>query len=222
MGWRVDLNGSGNKTPKIVKKVGGFVSGYTTAGVANTNGTGMAQTGQYTPKGYIGGATGTDIGQPAKKVAGTDMNALADKAGQEGLNLAQRIYGQDLDQTGANIKESVAGYKERLNGTDPISEGLKQQAGEAEARAGRAMAGRGVAGAAAAGAVEQARKAKDIDIASMAYQQKAQNMKDYANINANIAANTVAAKEGAVAGAAAMVKPEVAKQEKGVISSLLS
>jgi hypothetical protein len=125
-------------------------------------------------------------GTPALNISG---NPVEVSGSITGLNRGRMMYGQDVLETGNKIKDSVGRYEDRLNGRDPITEALKQQKQQSQANASRQFAGRGVAGGVAAAAQEQAGRQKDIDIAASAYQQNAQNLKDYTNLQSTIAAN---------------------------------
>jgi hypothetical protein len=118
----------------------------------------------------------------------TGGQTLAEKAGSAvGLNRGQLLYGQNMMQTGEDIRGIKSDLKSRVEGSDPITEAIKQQAGQSRASTARQFAGRGVAGGVAAGAVEQAGRQKDIDIAASLYGQNRQNLKDYGNLVGNIA-----------------------------------
>lgn len=125
-------------------------------------------------------------GTPALNITGTPVEVSGSISG---LNRGRMLYGQDMLETGAEIKGATDRYKSRLDGTDPITEALKQQKNQSQANVARNFAGRGVAGGVASAAQEQAGRQKDIDIAASAYQQNAQNLKDYTNLQSNIAAN---------------------------------
>jgi hypothetical protein len=128
---------------------------------------------------YFSGSPGLNITGNPVEVSGSIT----------GLQRGKLMYGQDLAETGQKIQAGAQQYEDRLNGRDPITEALKQQKQQSQANVARNMAGRGVAGGVAAAAQEQAGRQKDIDIAASAYQQNAQNLKDYTNLQSTIAAN---------------------------------
>lgn len=137
------------------------------------------------PVGYAAGAVGNS---EDRKKAEEQKKKIASGA-QKGTQIGEDLYGRTFKQSGEKIQKAVGMYEDKLNGNDPITEALKQQRSQAGANAARNFAGRGVAGGVAAAGQEQAVRQKDIDIAASAYQQNAQNLKDYTNLNANIAAN---------------------------------
>jgi hypothetical protein len=58
-------------------------------------------------------------------VVGGDANQ---KMGSlEGLSRGSLLYGQTMGQSGDNIQKAVGKYSDRLDGTDPVTEALKQQ-----------------------------------------------------------------------------------------------
>lgn len=171
--------------------------------------------------GTIGGALmGAKNPDGSPKRVGTDPNSLVNQGRAEGIATGEKRWGHTSEQAGQNIKDVAGRMEDRLDGGDPITEALKQQSTASKANAARQMAGRGVAGGAALAASEQAGKAKDIDVAASAYQQNAQNLKDYANLNSNIASNLGMEENMAINSRISSVKPEVAKQEKGLLSKM--
>lgn len=151
-------------------------------------------------------------------VVGGDANQ---KMGSlEGLSRGSLLYGQTMAQSGDNIQKAVGKYSDRLDGTDPVTEALKQQKNQSQANVQRNMAGRGVAGGVAAAATEQAGRQKDIDIAASAYQQNAQNLKDYTNLNSNIAANQGMLEQVYRGNAIAGVQLQPVQQQGGLLQQL--
>lgn len=138
----------------------------------------------------------------------------------EGLNRGAIMYGQNINQTGEGIQRAVDKYTDRLEGTDPITEALKQQKQASQANVARNQAGRGVAGSIAAAGQEQAGRQKDIDIAASAYQQNAQNLKDYTNLQSNIAANQGMLEQVYRGNAVAGVQLQPVQNQGGVLSQL--
>lgn len=104
-----------------------------------------------------------------------------------GLNRGQLLYGQNMAETGQDIQGIKSDLKSRVEGSDPVTEAIKQQAGQSRASTARQFAGRGVAGGVAASGIEQSARQKDIDIAASLYGQNRQNLKDYGNMVGNIA-----------------------------------
>lgn len=104
-----------------------------------------------------------------------------------GLNRGQLLYGQNMMETGQDIQGIKSSLKSRAEGSDPVTEAIKQQAGQSRASTARQFAGRGVAGGVAASGIEQSARQKDIDIAASLYGQNRQNLKDYGNLVGNIA-----------------------------------
>lgn len=137
------------------------------------------------PAGYAAGA----FGNASDRDAANNRKSAIAKGAEKGKQIGEELYGRTFKESGKEIQNAAGMYKDRLNGTDPITEALKQQRSQAGANAARNFAGRGVAGGVAAAGQEQAVRQKDIDIAASAYQQNAQNLKDYTNLNANIASN---------------------------------
>lgn len=138
------------------------------------------------PVGYAAGVAGD---AEDKKKAEEQKKKVASGAAK-GTQIGEDLYGRTFKQSGEKIQKASDMYENRLDGTgDPITEALKQQKQQSMANVARQNAGRNVAGSVVAAGMEQAGRQKDIDIAASAYQQNAQNLKDYTNLNANIAAN---------------------------------
>lgn len=152
-------------------------------------------------------------GNPALNITG---NPVEVSGSISGLNRGQLLYGQDMLQTGNKIKGAGQKYEDRMNGTDPITEALKQQKNQSQANVARNFAGRGAAGGVAAAAQEQAGRQKDIDIAASAYQQNAQNLKDYTNLQSNIAANQGTLEQIYRGNAVAGVQLQPVKNQSGL------
>lgn len=126
-------------------------------------------------------------GGAAKGMLTAGNNAAESASSAVGLNRGQLLYGQNMAETGQDIQGVKSKLKERAEGSDPITEAIKQQAGQSRASTARQFAGRGVAGGVAASGIEQAGRQKDIDIAASLYGQERQNLKDYGNLVGNIA-----------------------------------
>lgn len=119
-------------------------------------------------------------------------------------------------ETGKNIDNVLGQMGDRVNGSDPTTQALMQQKQQSQALAARGMAGRGLAGGVATAAIEQAGRMKDVDIAAQAYTQNAANLKDYANINSNIAASKGVLEESAIASEIAAIPPPKKKGRRGI------
>ena len=126
-------------------------------------------------------------GGPAKGILEVGGSEKERVGAAVGLNRGQLLYGQNMAETGQDIQGVKSGLKSRVEGSDPVTEAIKQQAGQSRASTARQFAGRGVAGGVAASGIEQSARQKDIDIAASLYGQNRQNLKDYGNLVGNIA-----------------------------------
>lgn len=180
-------------------------------------GTGVIKNGfQYQGEGFTGSP-----GTPAPTNP-YNFNTAADAGSAVGIDRGNTLYGQTQNQTGERIQNAGGKYEDRLNGTDAVTEALKQQKQASQANTARNFAGRGVAGGVAAAGMEQAGRQKDIDIAASAYQQNAQNLKDYTNLNSNIAANQGMLEQIYRGNAVSGVQLQPVQQQSGLLSQLFS
>jgi hypothetical protein len=180
-------------------------------------------------KSYVGGSIAGAYGyakgimsSQMKKKEEDERKEKIEKASTPGApgslgSLGEQLYGQSFDESGKNVQDAMSRYKEKVNGNDPITEALKQQRQQAGASAARNFAGRGVAGGVAAAGQEQAVRQKDIDVAASAYQQNSQNLKDYTNMSANIAANQGMLQQ---TGQAQAIAANPVKPQKGLFSEI--
>lgn len=146
--------------------------------LANTSGTKSAVT--KATEDYLKGGAPSGVLEGGKSDAERIGSAV-------GLNRGQLLYGQNMAETGEDIQGIKSDLKSRVEGSDPVTEAIKQQAGQSRASTARQFAGRGVAGGVAASGIEQSARQKDIDIAASLYGQNRQNLKDYGNMVGNIA-----------------------------------
>jgi len=93
-----------------------------------------------------------------------------------GLETARVGYGQNLFEIGSDVNRVRNLQRERTEGSDPISEAIRNQKAGAVANANRNLASSGVKGGAAAGAADSVARTRDAEIASSMYGQQANNI----------------------------------------------
>jgi len=205
----------------FLKKVGGAVSSAVTGGAFSTTGQGWAQNGDYIRAIPGVGSLKELQGQPPKPTTQPNYSGLIPNGSTIGKKNAEELYGQSKETTGKKIQKGAKGFEERLEGTDAVSEAMRQQKNQSMANVGRQIAGRGYSGGLAAAAMEQAGRQKDIDISATAYNQQAQNLKDYTNLQSNIAANQGMIEQMSIQNQLASIQPQLPQQQKGFLGSLL-
>lgn len=160
-----------------------------------------------------------ETGQPTGNIlSGTEKEQQGQLAG---LNLGATAYGQGLGQTGKDVQSVIQQLKSRAaqGGGDPVSAAIMGQKQSAQAQARRSLAGTGARGTAMAGAIESIGRQQDQRIAESLYGQQRQSLSDLRNVLGNIISGTTSLMQGEKA--ANVAQPELPKEEKGFLSSLL-
>lgn len=129
-----------------------------------------------------------------------------------GLETARVGYGQNLFEIGADVNRVRNLQRERTEGSDPISEAIRNQKAGATASASRNLASSGVKGGAAAGAVDSIARTRDADIAASLYGQQANNIAAERSLASNMLAGTTALAKGEKAEGTAINLPNAPTQ----------
>jgi hypothetical protein len=143
--------------------------------------------------------------QATRALGGSRGNVLSgtreEQEGQlAGLNLGNIGYGQGLSQTGEDIQRLRDLQRARTDGTDPVSQAIRNQKGAEVARAQRESAASGVKAGAAMGAANDIARKKDSDIASSLYGQKGRNIASERSFTGNMLSGQISTMQGEKAG----------------------
>lgn len=207
---------------KLIKKVGNTASGVATGGLFTTGGKGLLQgSGPVdTLKSMAGQNTAEDQAKiDAKKREQNVTRSLA-KGRQEGLDLAGLGYGQGLAETGQDIQRIRELQRSRTEGSDPVSEAIRNQKAGNLANVQRNMAASGVKGGAVAGALDEVARKQDADIAASMYGQQAQNIAAERSLASNTLAGTTGLMFGSEGNANAANMPK-APETQGVMGTVI-
>lgn len=127
---------------------------------------------------------------------------------QAGLEFAKVGYGQNIFDVGSDIQRVRQLQRARTEGSDPISEAIRNQKGGAMAAAQRQMAASGVKGGVAAGALDEIARKQDADIAASLYGQQRQNIAAERSLASNMLSGTTALMQGGRAEGTASNMPK--------------
>ena len=130
----------------------------------------------------------------------------------EGLNLAKTGYGQNLFTTGEDIQRVKDLQRARTEGTDPVSEAIRNSKASV-ANAQRNLASQGVKGGVAQGAISELERKQNADIAASLYGQQAQNIAAERSLASNTLAGTTALMQGGKAEGTAANMPNAPIQQ---------
>lgn len=138
----------------------------------------------------------------------------------EGMNLAKVGYGQTLPETGQDIQRVKQLQRARTEGSDPVSEAIRNQKAGNIASMQRNMAASGVKGGVAAGALDEVARRQDADIAASLYGQQGQNIAAERSLASNTLAGTTSLIQGSRAEGAAANMPK-APEPSGVMGTVI-
>lgn len=155
------------------------------------------------PKGFTLSGTNEEVGQAIS-----------------GLELANVGYGQNLYQTGEDIQRIKGLQRSRTEGTDPISEAIRNQKAGAVANAQRRAAAGGLAGGAMEGAIQDLERKSNMDVAASLYGQQAQNIAAERSLASNMLSGTNALMQGSRAEGTAANMP-TAPQAGGMFGTVI-
>jgi hypothetical protein len=138
----------------------------------------------------------------------------------EGMRLGEVGYGQKLPEIGSDIQRVRDLQRQRTEGSDPVSEAIRNQKAGNMATIQRNMAASGVKGGAVAGALDEVARRQDADIASSMYGQQAQNIGAERSLASNMLAGTTSLIQGSRAEGAAANMPK-APETSGVLGTVI-
>lgn len=139
---------------------------------------------------------------------------------QQGLDLAKIGYGQGLEQTGQDIQRVRELQRARTEGSDPVSEAIRNQKAGNIASMQRNLAASGVKGGVAAGALDEVARRQDADIAASLYGQQRQNIQDERSLASNTLAGTTSLMFGSAGEANAANMPK-APEAQGAFGTVI-
>lgn len=139
---------------------------------------------------------------------------------QSGLELAGTGYGQNLFDIGKDIQRVKELQRSRTEGTDAISQRMKNEKAGNLAMLQRQMAQSGVRGPAGARALDEVARKKDADIAASLYGQQAQNIAQERTLASNMLAGTTALMQGSRAQGTAANMPK-APEASGFLGTVI-
>lgn len=141
-------------------------------------------------------------------------------AALDGLEFAKVGYGQTIGDVGKDIQRVRDLQRQRTEGSDPVSEAIRNQKAGNMATVQRNMAASGVKGGAVAGALDEVARKQDADIAASMYGQQAQNIAAERSLASNMLAGTTALVQGSRAEGAAENMPR-APETSGVMGTVI-
>ena len=139
---------------------------------------------------------------------------------QSGLEFAKTGYGQNLFGIGSDIQRVKELQRSRTEGSDPVSEAIRNQKAGNIASIQRNLAAQGVKGGAAAGALDEVARRQDADIAASLYGQQAQNIGAERSLASNMLAGTTALMQGSRAEGTAANMPK-APETSGFMGTVI-
>lgn len=153
---------------------------------------------------------------------GFTLSGTNEEVGQaiSGLELANVGYGQNLFQTGEDIQRIKDLQRQRTNGTDPVSEAIRNQKAGAVANAQRRASAGGLAGGAMEGAIQDIERKSNMDVAASLYGQQAQNIAAERSLASNMLSGTNALMQGSRAEGTAANMP-TAPQASGMFGTVI-
>lgn len=132
----------------------------------------------------------------------------AEQEGQiAGLNIANLGYGQGLKDVGSDVQRVKELQRQRTEGSDPVSEAIRNAKGGSMAAAQRQMAASGVKGGVAAGALDEIARKQDSEIAASLYGQQAKNIAAERSLASNMLSGTTSLMQGSKAEGTARELP---------------
>jgi hypothetical protein len=148
--------------------------------------------------------------------------AQLDAASQQGLQLGQTITGQDINATGTQIQDLLQKQLALTNqgGNNPLTAAMQANKAQAIAATNQDLRRAGVKGGAAAAARLQTSRKMDRDIASQAYQQHQDALKEARNMMGGIASAQLAPKYQEQQAAIAANTPVFQPQKPGILGSI--
>lgn len=137
-----------------------------------------------------------------------------------GLNIANIGYGQGLSGVGSDIQRVKELQRARTEGSDPVSEAIRNQKAGNIASTQRNLAASGVKGGVAAGALDEVARRQDADIAASLYGQQAQSIGAERSLASNMLAGTTALMQGGKAEGTAANMPK-APETSGAFGTVI-
>jgi len=138
----------------------------------------------------------------------------------EGLEFAGVGYGQGIFDIGEDIQRVKDLQRQRTEGSDPVSQAIRNQKSGEIARAQREAAAGGVKGGAAMGAASDIARKYDSDVAASLYGQQAQNIGAERSLASNMLAGTTSLMQGSRGEGTAANLPQ-APQATGAFGTVI-
>lgn len=139
---------------------------------------------------------------------------------QSGLSLGKAGYGQTIFDIGSDIQRVKDLQRQRTEGTDPVSEAIRNQKLGAMANAQRRASAGGLAGGAMEGAVQDIERKTNMDVAASLYGQQAQNIAAERSLASNMLSGTTSLMYGNQAAGTAQNIPS-APQAGGFLGTVI-
>jgi len=139
---------------------------------------------------------------------------------QQGLDLAKLGYGQGLGEVGSDIQRVKNLQRQRTEGSDPVSQAIRNAKGGSMASAQRQMAASGVKGGVAAGALDEIARKQDSEIAASLYGQQARNIASERSLASNMLSGTTSLMFGSEGQANAANMPK-APEAGGMMGTVI-